>query len=84
VVVVDPYSTGYNLALDFQAREYHVIALWTAGLAEGLKNHNASATFGKVHFFAEVDEQPTLQETEAALHSATVFRAKEIKKKVHK
>lgn len=65
-VVVDPYSTGCLVAQAIQQRGHLIIALWTTGFSEVMKTHVPDAC-GRMDYFAEVDQQPTLEETKKVL-----------------
>ena len=68
-VFVDPYSTGCIVAQEMQKRGYLIIALWTIGFAENMKSH-VPRTCGRMDYFAQVDQQPTLEETKKVLEAA--------------
>jgi hypothetical protein len=69
VVIVDPYSTACCVANEFTNRGYQVIALWTIGFSEQMKTHVPLSVAGKLKYFAEVDQQASLAETVAAVHT---------------
>lgn len=66
VVFVDPYSTGCVVAQEMARRGYLLIALWTTGFSEEMKTH-VPESCGKMVYFAEMDQQATLEETERVL-----------------
>ena len=63
IVIVDPYSTGCCIAKEFMNRGFHVICLWTKGFAEEMKTHVPLSVAGQLKYFAETDEQETLEKT---------------------
>jgi len=65
VVMVDPYSTGCVVALEFMNRGYHVIACWNKNLIATMKTHVPLLCAGKTNFkyYKEVDEGGSLSET---------------------
>lgn len=65
VVIVDPYSTGAIVALEFMNRGYHVVALWNKTLTPIMKTHVPimAASDPNFKYFKEVEEGETLQET---------------------
>lgn len=65
-VFVDPYSTGCIVAQEMQKRGFLIIALWTATFADAMKLH-VPKTCGRMDYFAQVDQQGTLEETKQAL-----------------
>ena len=68
VIVVDPFSTGFNLALEIQKRGYGIIAVWTAELDAAMKSCTTTSTDKDgFTFFAEVDAQATLAHTHHCL-----------------
>ena len=69
VVLVDPYSTGCCVAEEILKRGFSVIALWTQGFSEGMKTH-VPLSVGKLDYFAEVDEQDTLESTISTIQKA--------------
>jgi biotin carboxylase len=69
-VFVDPYSTGCIVAQEMQKRGYSIIALWTIGFAEAMKSH-VPKTCGRMDYFAQIDQQPTLEETKQLLLQVT-------------
>lgn len=65
VIMVDPYSTGAIVGMEFMKRGYHVIALWNKGLTPIMKTHvpiMASSDPG-FKYFKEIDEGASLEET---------------------
>lgn len=72
VIMVDPYSTGAIVALEFMKRGYHVIALWNKTLTPVMKTHvpimaSSDASF---KYFNEIEEGSTLDETIQAVNTA--------------
>lgn len=68
VIVVDPFSTGFNLALEIQKRGYGIIAVWTAELDAAMKSCTTTSTDKDgFTFFAEVGAQATLAQTHHCL-----------------
>jgi hypothetical protein len=65
VVMVDPYSTGAIVALEFMNRGYHVIALWNKTLTPIMKTHVPIMAQNATNFkyYKQVDEGETLEET---------------------
>ncbi|CAJ1933147.1 unnamed protein product [Cylindrotheca closterium] len=65
VIMVDPYSTGAIVALEFMNRGYHVIALWNKGLTPVMKTHVPimAANDSGFKYFKELDEGDTLEDT---------------------
>lgn len=63
VVVVDPRSTRYNVALEIYRREYQVIVLWSSNMKEEMRASNSSEVFGNINYLAEVEENETLEDT---------------------
>lgn len=65
VVMVDPYSTGAIVALEFMNRGYHVIALWNKALTPIMKTHVPIMAQNDPNFkyFKQVEEGATLEET---------------------
>ncbi|KAG8465979.1 hypothetical protein KFE25_005549 [Diacronema lutheri] len=70
IVVVDPVSTGANVALEALLRGYAVIALWTLDLPPSFRSHVPICVASHLRFAAEVEERPTLEDTVAALRGA--------------
>jgi glutathione synthase/RimK-type ligase-like ATP-grasp enzyme len=68
-VAVDPYSTGCLVAQAIQQRGNLIIALWTTGFSDVMKTHVPEAC-GRMDYFAEVDQQATLEETKKVLEDA--------------
>jgi biotin carboxylase len=69
VVVVDPYSTGCLVVNEIQSRGYKVIACWTLGFSEEMKNHTPMAA-GKMEYYSEVDEREDLADTVKVIYEA--------------
>jgi biotin carboxylase len=69
VVVVDPYSTGCLIAQEMSKRGFLLVALWTDGFSEDMKTH-VPQSCGTVHYYAEVDEANTLEETASEVRKA--------------
>jgi biotin carboxylase len=69
VILVDPYSTGCIIAQEMMRRGFLVVALWTRGFAEEMKLHVPQSCQGSLHYYDEVDELETLDETVAALEA---------------
>lgn len=70
IAVVDPVSTGANVALEASQRGYAVIALWTLDLPPSFRSHVPMCVAAHLHFSAEVEERPALEDTIAALRAA--------------
>lgn len=70
IAVVDPVSTGANVALEALTRGYAVIALWTLDLPASFRSHVPQSVASHLSFFAEVEEQLELDATTAALRKA--------------
>jgi hypothetical protein len=70
IAVVDPVSTGANVALEALTRGYAVIALWTLDLPASFRSHVPQSVAAHLSFFAEVEEQLELDATTAALRAA--------------
>lgn len=70
IVVVDPVSTGANVAYEASLRGYAVIALWTFELPHAFRSHLPASVAARLRFACEVDERPALAETVAALREA--------------
>eukprot|EP00557_Chaetoceros_sp_GSL56_P009270 CAMPEP_0176498996 /NCGR_PEP_ID=MMETSP0200_2-20121128/12662_1 /TAXON_ID=947934 /ORGANISM="Chaetoceros sp., Strain GSL56" /LENGTH=1002 /DNA_ID=CAMNT_0017897327 /DNA_START=611 /DNA_END=3619 /DNA_ORIENTATION=+ len=68
-VLVDPYSTGCIIAQEMQKRGLLIIALWTTGFSEEMKLH-VPTSCGRMDYFAQVDQQLTLEETRKVLLEA--------------
>lgn len=68
-VLVDPYSTGCIVAQEMQKRGFLIIALWTTGFADAMKLH-VPKTCGRMDYFAQVDQQETLEQTKSVLVEA--------------
>lgn len=68
-VLVDPYSTGCIVAQEMQKRGFLIIALWTTGFADAMKLH-VPKTCGRMDYFAQIDQQDTLENTKAVLVQA--------------
>jgi len=68
VIVVDPISTGGNVAFEAFMRGYKVMAVWCSELTAEFRSHvpNCCKTNGFA-FFAEIEEEPTIAETAAAV-----------------
>lgn len=62
VIVVDPFSTGFNCAREIYNRGYDIIAVWTAGLEQSMKTCTSSDR-GDFRFFGEIEQQKTLEQT---------------------
>lgn len=69
VIVVDPYSTGCCVVKEIASRGYRVIALWTAGFSEQMKQH-VPLSCGTMSYHAEVTEGENLGATTMALYKA--------------
>lgn len=69
-ILVDPYSTGCIVAQEMQLRGYLIVALWTAGFAPVMKTH-VPKSCGRMDYYAQVDEQPDMEETKQILLAAT-------------
>lgn len=69
VVLVDPYSTGCIVAQEMAKRGNLLVALWTIGFSNEMKTH-IPASCGNMEYFAEVDQQTTMEETEKVLKEA--------------
>lgn len=72
VIMVDPYSTGAIVALEFMKRGYHVIALWNKTLTPIMKTHVPimASSDPSFKYFKEIDEGATLQETVETVNAA--------------
>lgn len=68
-VFVDPYSTGCVVAQEMQKRGFLIIALWTTGFSDAMKLH-VPKSCGRMDYFAQVDQQSTLEETRKVLLDA--------------
>ena len=66
VVVVDPFSTGFNCAQEIKKRGYEIIAVWTDGLEVTMKSCTSSDK-GNFSFLGEVEQQNSLAETKRCL-----------------
>lgn len=62
VVLVDPYSTGCCIAEEIIKRGYKVMALWTTGFSEDMKQH-VPLSVGDLEYHCVVDQQSTIEET---------------------
>ncbi|OLP95317.1 Argininosuccinate lyase 2 [Symbiodinium microadriaticum] len=69
VVVVDPFSTGGNLAAELLSQGYAVIALWTK--ESNVRYHDYPECLDPKKLLAELDEQPTVEGTAQRLCEAT-------------
>ena len=72
VVVVDPFSTGGNLAAELLSQGYAVIALWTK--ESGVRYHDYPEPLDPKKLLAELDEQPTVEGTAQRLCEACRMR----------
>ena len=65
VVMVDPYSTGCVIALEFMNRGYNVIACWNKTLADVMKTHVPllCSSNNNFKYYTEVDEGSSVAET---------------------
>ena len=72
VVIVDPYSTGSCIAQEFMLRGYKVVAVWTAGFPEEMRNYVPMVVTvnGPLDYFSHVEEAKTLEETQKRLQTA--------------
>jgi hypothetical protein len=72
VVIVDPYSTGCAVALEFMKRGFSVIALWNKTLIDVMKTHVPILVSSDPGFkyYKEVDEGETLEDTVSTLKNA--------------
>ena len=72
VVMVDPYSTGAMVGLEFMNRGYHVLALWNKTLTPVMKTHVPimAANDPGFKYYKELEEGATLEETVQILQSA--------------
>merc|ERR1719162_858184 len=61
VVVVDPLSTGDNLARELTKRGYSVIILWSREAPEDMRTHVCEHPSFECH--ATVEEQPAVKST---------------------
>jgi len=77
VVVIDPCTTGYNVALEIYRRGYQVIALWSSNLKITLRSCNSSKLFGNMNYVAEVEEKKTLEKTKKMLQQIAAINNKE-------
>lgn len=73
VVVVDPYSTGCLICKEMQKRGYDIIAMWSAGFADEMKQHIPTSC-GEMHYDSEIDEADTMEETAARAREAAGSR----------
>ena len=73
VVVVDPFSTGFNCAQEIKKRGYEIIAVWTDGLDETMKSCTSSDK-GNFSFLGEVEQQDSLAETKRCLEQVATGR----------
>jgi len=71
VVVVTPYSTGCVVAHEMQKRGCAIIALWIQGFAEEMKTHVPLSCKGQLKYYAEVEEQDSLEETMQAVRDSS-------------
>jgi Phosphoribosylglycinamide synthetase, ATP-grasp (A) domain len=84
VVFVDPYSTATVVAKHVMNRGFHVVALWTKGFPEAMREHvpvscttmsdnsnNGFEDAGKLEYRFELDEERTLQDTIAMIQNVT-------------
>jgi biotin carboxylase len=62
VVLVDPYSTGCCVAQEIKKRGYSIMALWTRGFVEEMKQHIPLSCEG-LTYHEELDEADTMEET---------------------
>jgi len=69
LIMVDPLSTGGNVALEAKNRGYAVIACWCSELTEDFRSHVSEAAKG-LEYLAEVEEKATYAETAAAIKEA--------------
>jgi hypothetical protein len=65
VIIVDPYSTGCCVALEFMKRGYHVIACWNKTLIDVMKTHIPLSVQSNQDFkyYKEIDEADDLKAT---------------------
>ena len=77
VVVIDPNTTGYNVALGIYRRGYQVIALWSSNLKITLQSCNSSKLFGNMNYIAEVEEQESLEKSQKMLEQIAAINNKE-------
>ena len=66
VVAVDPYSSGCAIAKEILNRGRCVVALWTRGIPQELKEHVPDNCRG-ISYTAKIDEAPTLEKTASLL-----------------
>ena len=73
VVIVDPYSTGALVALEFMNRGYHVVALWSKTLTPIIRTHVPllAANDPTFKYHKQVEEGDTLLETQSIVNAAT-------------
>lgn len=71
VIVVDPISTGGNLAFEAFMRGYKVMAVWCSELTADFRSHvpNCCKT-SNFAFFMEIEEEATVVETASAVKAA--------------
>lgn len=69
VALVDPVSTGAEVAIEAIARGYSVVAVWSRALPEELKGFVPAHAVG-LKFHGSVDEAPSIAETADAVHRA--------------
>lgn len=69
VAVVDPISTGANMAAEVASRGYGVIAVWCREVTPELRTHVPLSVKG-LRYLAEVSEMPSVKETAAAVRHA--------------
>lgn len=74
VVIVDPYSTGCLVAKEMAKRGCVVLALWTRGFSPEMKTHVPVSCGPSMNYFAELDEQETLEATALAVREAVGSR----------
>eukprot|EP00929_Paragymnodinium_shiwhaense_P044432 TRINITY_DN227_c0_g1_i1.p1 TRINITY_DN227_c0_g1~~TRINITY_DN227_c0_g1_i1.p1 ORF type:complete len:531 (-),score=126.14 TRINITY_DN227_c0_g1_i1:246-1766(-) len=70
VVIVDPISTGANLAAEISTRGYELVRVWTSEITEDLRAH-VPACAKDLKYYAEVLEGATLQDTVEVVRAAT-------------
>jgi len=69
IVIVDPISTGGNIAVEAAKRGYPLVAVWDKELTEANKSH-VPICARNLEYHAQVDEKATLQETVEAVKKA--------------
>ncbi|CAE7846851.1 ddaF [Symbiodinium necroappetens] len=72
VVVVDPFSTGGNLAAELLSQGYAVVALWTK--ESNVRYHDYPECLDPKKLLSELDEQPTVEGTAQRLCETLVGR----------